>query len=382
MYRLNSYIEQFKDVRPNQSHGSKSPHKASLLFAVMDLIQDGIIVQNQIFFDDGLKDRFAWYFNRFKKKRDQLDATKPFFYLRTSDFWHHQIRPNAAEQYRKIKTPSEKSILETIEFAYLDQALFDLIQNPKHADQLRAALVANLDSNQEGFKDWAKAIGQGEAQVSQFIEVLSNEFPKTSASHGALNSSIFEIKDYFEISKLITTISEMKEPAPFGYLKKDQVVSALSLYRAYLDQLTDASAQSDIDTIVNDPTIPETSKPTLIHARRGQGKFRERLIKQWNGCAVTGYGNISMLMASHIKPWATCDNSERLDPYNGLLLSPNLDKAFDLHFISFTDKGRILISEQLGDFKKLGIHTDMEVKLSKQHQKFMDEHRDVFHSTL
>lgn len=373
MYKLDSYIEEFRDVRPNRAHGSKSPHKASMLFAVMDLIQDGVVTKNQIFFDDGLKDRFAWYFNRFKKDKDQLDATKPFFYLRSSDFWHHQIRPNASELYNKIKTPSEKSISDTIEFVYLDQALFEIIQNPTYADKLRASLVSNLDSNEEGFKDWAKAIGQNETRVSQVVQVLNQELPI-----GVSGSNIFEIRDYFEISKLISALSEISEPTTIGYADKEQFVSDLSLYRAYIDQLTDASAQSDIEIIVNDPTIPETSKPTLIHARRGQGKFRERLIKQWCGCAVTGYGNISMLMASHIKPWAACDNNERLDPYNGLLLSPNLDKAFDLHFISFSDSGKILISEQLGDYKKLGIQTDMRVNLSIQHQKFMSEHREVF----
>lgn len=373
MYRLDSYIEQFRDVRPNRSHGSKSPHKASMLFAVMDLIQDGVITRNQIFFDDGLKDRFAWYFNRFKKDKDKLDATKPFFHLRSSEFWHHQVRPDASDLYSKIITPSEKSIYETIEFVYLDQALFEIIQNPYYSDQLRAALVSNLDSNEEGFKDWAKAIGQDEVRISQLIRLLNQELPI-----GVSGSKIFEVRDYFEISKLINNLSEINEPSSAEYADKKQLVSALSLYRAYLDQLTDASAQSDIETIVNNPTIPETSKPTLIHARRGQGKFRERLIKQWSGCAVTGYENISMLMASHIKPWAACDNSERLDPYNGLLLSPNLDKAFDLHFISFTKSGQILISEQLGDYKKLGIHTDMRVSLNNQHQKFMSEHRDVF----
>jgi hypothetical protein len=33
------------------------------------------------------------------------------------------------------------------------------------------------------------------------------------------------------------------------------------------------------------------------------------------------------LVASHIKPWRSCDNSERLSGVNGLLLSPHVDKA-------------------------------------------------------
>ena len=37
----------------------------------------------------------------------------------------------------------------------------------------------------------------------------------------------------------------------------------------------------------------------------------------------------SLLFASHIKPWSDSNNKERLDPYNGFLLTPNLDVCFD-----------------------------------------------------
>ena len=51
---------------------------------------------------------------------------------------------------------------------------------------------------------------------------------------------------------------------------------------------------------------------------------------------------------SHIKPWAKCATyAERLDVYNGLLLAPNLDAAFDAGLISFRNNGAILMSRQL-----------------------------------
>jgi predicted restriction endonuclease len=52
----------------------------------------------------------------------------------------------------------------------------------------------------------------------------------------------------------------------------------------------------------------------------------------------------ALLRASHIKPWRMSDNSERLDPENGLLLVANLDAAFDAGLLSFTDTGRMLFS--------------------------------------
>ena len=62
-----------------------------------------------------------------------------------------------------------------------------------------------------------------------------------------------------------------------------------------------------------------------------------------------------MLVASHIKPWRDSNNQERLDKFNGLLLLANLDKAFDLGFISFADTGLVMISCQLEAPEVLGL---------------------------
>jgi len=114
----------------------------------------------------------------------------------------------------------------------------------------------------------------------------------------------------------------------------------------------------------------------MVNTRIGQGRFREDLISYWQGCAITKYQNKSFLIASHIKPWAKSNNEERLDPFNGFLLLANIDKAFDLGYISFDDRGRILISEQLDDYQALGINGQMNVLLTNQHQDYLAFHRE------
>ena len=85
----------------------------------------------------------------------------------------------------------------------------------------------------------------------------------------------------------------------------------------------------------------------MVKLRVGQGYFRKALIERWKGCAVTGCKDESLLIASHIKPWSKCTTrAERLSPDNGILLSPNLDKAFDRGYISFDDNFKILIHDK------------------------------------
>lgn len=121
-----------------------------------------------------------------------------------------------------------------------------------------------------------------------------------------------------------------------------------------------------------------TDRETVVKQRVVQEKFRLSLLKFWHRtCSVTGAGDASMLIASHIKPWRLCEDTERLDRFNGLLLSPNLDRAFDKGYISFADDGRVLIQsgreDSLCDF---GIHADIRLrKLDKRHLRYLAEHR-------
>jgi len=96
--------------------------------------------------------------------------------------------------------------------------------------------------------------------------------------------------------------------------------------------------------IIADKTIPETEKNQLVKSRRGQGVFRSQLERIEPNCRVTSIANKSHLIASHIKPWSVCNNQERLDGNNGLLLAPHIDHLFDKGYISFEDNGDMIKS--------------------------------------
>ncbi|MBC3812859.1 HNH endonuclease [Undibacterium aquatile] len=142
-----------------------------------------------------------------------------------------------------------------------------------------------------------------------------------------------------------------------------------------VSELLDEIAEKDVS---QNPNLTETEKQQLVKARIGQGAFRESLISMWSKCCVTGCEYVSILRASHIKPWRDSTNAERLDKFNGLLLSPNFDALFDKGLISFTDSGEVLISKALPTAarKALGCSNDAKVCLQPAHIKYMKWHRD------
>ncbi len=114
--------------------------------------------------------------------------------------------------------------------------------------------------------------------------------------------------------------------------------------------LTDAAI--DFGLLLEDPLIelddlPDTERAAVILARVGQNNFRKALIKHWKGCALTGCKFITVLRASHIKPWKVSSSAERLDANNGILLNPNADTLFDLGLITFDEGGVLMCSDSL-----------------------------------
>jgi putative restriction endonuclease len=110
------------------------------------------------------------------------------------------------------------------------------------------------------------------------------------------------------------------------------------------DQLTDSAIEEEIWLRTD---LGPREKRQLISARIGQGIFRENVERIETACRVTGVLDRRHLSASHIKPWKISDDREKIDGFNGLLLAPHIDHLFNRGHLSFTNDGRMLISEHL-----------------------------------
>ncbi|MCU1806375.1 HNH endonuclease [Cytobacillus firmus] len=117
----------------------------------------------------------------------------------------------------------------------------------------------------------------------------------------------------------------------------------------------------------------------IVH-RRGQDKFKKKLLLYSNKCAVCGINDKSFLIASHIKPWRYSNNKERLDGNNGLLLCPNHDKLFDSGYISFSENGSLLVSSKLSKdiLIRMGLTSEQSIEISKEREVYMSWHREFY----
>ncbi|MCV2359945.1 HNH endonuclease [Paucibacter sp. TC2R-5] len=145
------------------------------------------------------------------------------------------------------------------------------------------------------------------------------------------------------------------------------------------DPLQLAAAEAAIAADPKCRNVPETTRQSLVNARIGQGEYRNRLLALWDRkCAVTGCGLTDVLVASHAKAWADSTNEERLDPFNGLLLSAAVDKLFDRGLISFNNDGGMVSKSSVSveDMRRLGLTPDARLsKVLPAHLPYLAAHR-------
>ncbi|MGG3467344.1 HNH endonuclease [Neobacillus pocheonensis] len=124
--------------------------------------------------------------------------------------------------------------------------------------------------------------------------------------------------------------------------------------------------------------ITETEKEQIYKSRIGQSAFKKALLAVEKRCSLCGVSDERFLIASHIKPWSQSSHQERLDINNGLLLCPNHDAVFDKGFISFNEKGEIIISNSLGEPTRLSlsINSTMKVAFNEKQLKYIKWHRE------
>jgi putative restriction endonuclease len=122
-----------------------------------------------------------------------------------------------------------------------------------------------------------------------------------------------------------------------------------------------------------------------IKTRVNQYVFRQMVLANYGfSCAITGINIPSLLIASHIIPWAD-NEKERLNPENGICLSPLYDSAFDQGFIG-TPEFKVVLSDKLISYQRQGYflqHFDLikgtqlrDAEKYKPKKEFLEWHLD------
>ncbi len=159
MKDLRHYIEAFSTLHTAKVKGHKAPHKAVLLLAIIDLIEEKRILSPYIILTDELNERFHDVWKRYLGTSAIFtpDICKPYFHLQHESFWRLEEKDKAVSGMAAEPTPwseskperkklptgsySIQAMRRTFAYAEIDKDLFEYLQNADARAMLRVILI-------------------------------------------------------------------------------------------------------------------------------------------------------------------------------------------------------------------------------------------------
>lgn len=172
MFELRHYIEAFSHLHTAKVKGYKAPHKAVLLLAIIDLVEEGVIASPRINLSDELVDRFnkVWHHYLGTSAIFTPDIAKPYFHMQYEAFWrlveHEEVElsmvaekgPWVEGKVDSTGSPirkdlpqgsySVKAMRKAFAYAEIDNMLFELLQNADARAMMRVVLINEYLTNQ------------------------------------------------------------------------------------------------------------------------------------------------------------------------------------------------------------------------------------------
>lgn len=198
---------------------------------------------------------------------------------------------------------------------------------------------------------WSERMQKIDALPDGIVDFTIREQSQIAGPRGYVNSTDRIYKLIREISlPLVSYISVMRldyNGQLMFYLKLFADFEEIEKRKSFIENYG-AIKQTEDEKFygAREETVDE-KKPAVRYGREGQDEYRRKLLEECPFCPITMINEESLLIASHIKPWAVSDSKERIDPNNGFILSPLYDKLFDRGYITFNDDKRVSISNWL-----------------------------------
>ena len=163
---LQHYIDAFSSLHTAKVKGHKAPHKAVLLLAIIDLVEEKMILSPYIRLTDRLNEKFneVWYRYLGASAIFTPDICKPYFHMQHEGFWKlveinetdygMAAEPSLTVQVTKGKKKlpkgsySVEAMRRAFAYAEIDSMLFQLLQNVDARAMLRVVLINTYLTNQ------------------------------------------------------------------------------------------------------------------------------------------------------------------------------------------------------------------------------------------
>jgi putative restriction endonuclease len=139
---LSYYTRKFVKLGVDRAHGV-APHKPILLLSVIEQFDKGGVQHNQIHLTPELIATFLKYWSNLVATDHRSDISLPFFHLTGDKFWYLMPNPGfEATVASRTKIKGLAALRNTVKYAYVDNELFEYLQDVGSRVQLAETLIS------------------------------------------------------------------------------------------------------------------------------------------------------------------------------------------------------------------------------------------------
>ena len=134
--KISYYKNLLLSMNVARSHGQVNIAKPIMMLAIICGIEEGCIKANRIQYSESLRTNYNKLFGQCSSS-PITSSVYPYYYLGSEDFYF--IKGKKART-----TPSAKFLRENVEYACLDDELWELLQDPETRNELRDAIIQHF----------------------------------------------------------------------------------------------------------------------------------------------------------------------------------------------------------------------------------------------
>lgn len=132
--------ELFRTHHRGSGKGKVSNAKPYLIISIIDLIENGIIKDNHIYFNSDIQEQYKKVSKHYEPFYLITPISKPYFHLSSDSFYHIKWKDDSAPK-GATAAPTSKYLREHVEYAYLDEELWELLQDEGARNEIKDAIV-------------------------------------------------------------------------------------------------------------------------------------------------------------------------------------------------------------------------------------------------
>lgn len=123
--------------------GIASNAKPLYMLSIFKGVEDGILIGNKIVFDKAITNLYIETCQLLEPWRSPAHFYKPYFHLKSEPYYYIKWK-NGINITNALRTPSAKFLRENVEYACLDDDLWELLQDPDTRNELRDAIIEHF----------------------------------------------------------------------------------------------------------------------------------------------------------------------------------------------------------------------------------------------